>query len=81
LNGLFRLRERNLKQRSLNIHFLLEDADKDTMRLYQRETNDTNAALLRLQQRIRLGAIDAPLAPSNSTNQEETVLEKVESKC
>jgi hypothetical protein len=73
LNGLFRLRERNLKQRSLNIHFLLEDADKDTMRLYQRETNDTNAALLRLQQRIRLGAIDAPSARSNSTNQEKTV--------
>jgi DNA primase len=66
LNGLFRLRERNLKQRSLNIHFLLEDADKATMRLYQRETNDTNAALLRLQQRIRLGAIDAP-------HQEKTV--------
>jgi DNA primase len=48
VTGLLRLRERNLKRRSENIKYLLEDADNATLRIYQRETNDTQAALLRL---------------------------------
>lgn len=73
LTGLLRLRERNLKRRSIKIHYLLEDADQAAMRLYQRATSDTHAALLRLQQRMRSGPNGAP-SPSNSpTSQEKTV--------
>ena len=74
IDGLFRLRERNLKRRSIKIHFLLEDADKTALRLYQRATNDTNAALLRLQQRIRLGPTDASLPSSFESGKDSSTI-------
>jgi DNA primase len=55
-NGLLRLRERNLKQRSAEIRFLLEDVGENDARLYQRATSETGTALLRLQQWIVSGS-------------------------
>jgi hypothetical protein len=74
VTGLLRLRERNLKRRSENIKYLLEDADNATMRIYQRETSDTQAALLRLHKNYLWAA-------RGSGNHEQTVQQlTVESK-
>lgn len=55
-NSLLRLRERNLKRRSAEIRFLLEDAEEADAHLYQRATSETGAALLRLQHWIISGS-------------------------
>jgi DNA primase len=68
LNSLLRLRERNLKRRNAEIRFLLEDAEEAEVRLYQRATSETGAALLRLQQWIISGS-SGEHQPLNSLNQ------------
>jgi DNA primase len=60
LNGLLRLRERNLQRRNTEIRFLMEEADETEGRLYQRATSETGAALLRLHRRIIAGPSGEP---------------------
>jgi hypothetical protein len=73
LNGLLRLRERNLKRRNAEIRFLLEDADQADARLYQQAINATSAALLRLQQRIISGPASEQQTLNSLTDWEKVI--------
>ncbi len=73
LNGLLRLRERNLKRRNAEIRFLLEDADQADARLYQQAINATSAALLRLQQRIISGPASEQQTLNSLTDWEKAI--------
>jgi DNA primase len=52
LNGLLKLRERNLRRRNVEIRFLLEDTDQADARVYQSEISKTIMALARLQRML-----------------------------
>ncbi len=52
MNSLLRLRERNLRRRSIEIRFLLEEATEAEARLYRHATSETSAALLQLHRKL-----------------------------
>jgi len=73
VNGLLKLRERNLRRRNLEIRFLLEDADQADVRLYQRETGKTATALSRLQRILASRPVGENPSPSGAVNLEAAV--------
>ncbi len=52
INGILKLRERNLQRQSAEIHFLLQESSYAEARAYLQATNEISAALSRLHRRL-----------------------------
>ena len=74
LNGILKLRERNLLKRNAEIRFLLEDSDEADTRVYQLAAGKTISALSRLQRMLSPKPPGEHQSLRGSTYLENTVL-------
>ncbi len=74
VNGMLRLRERNLLKQNAEMRFLLEDADEADARLYQQATVETITALSRLQRILGSRPATEHRSQSGSTDRDSAIL-------
>lgn len=74
VNGMLRLRERNLLKQNAEMRFLLEDADEADARLYQQTTVETIMALSRLQRTLGSRPVSEHQSQSGSADRESAIL-------
>jgi hypothetical protein len=68
VNGLLKLRERNMRQRNAEMRFLLEDAGADEGRMYRKAIGETIVALSRLQRLLVSRMSATPLSSDDPSS-------------